>query len=427
MPDGRSLGMGPRPGGGIARRDVLRGSLLGLGASATPALAAAARGSGSLVPKTDFPVTARTTYLNVAARHPLHIQSAASMRDYVDRCLTIPPGEGARFDALNTQVLNQYAALINADPDEVCFIPSTTAGESLVVAGLGYPAAKGTIVTDNLHYSGSLYMYDQFARQGVDVRVVRQHEGLIPTEDMIRAIGPGVRLVALSLVAMANGFLHDLAAICAQAHRHGAIVYADVIQAVGATPFDVRESGVDVCASGSHKYLMGDVGLAFFYVRRDLLRDRRLASAYGAGQLESGDFATFRPPTAQGWPPWTYEVRSGAAGQFEAGVIARSVVAALAPSFDRIAAVGGVSAIQAHATGLTERLRQGMSELGHEPLSPAERAAHIVSFRVRDPEAVRRKLDQAGVVVRLSQDVVRASVSIFNDAADVDAFLSAMA
>ena len=70
---------------------------------------------------------------------------------------------------------------------------------------------------------------------------------------------------------MYNGFQHDLKAVCDLAHAHGAYVYADIIQAAGAVPIDVRASGVDFAAAATYKWLMGDFGLGFLYVREDLL------------------------------------------------------------------------------------------------------------------------------------------------------------
>jgi selenocysteine lyase/cysteine desulfurase len=46
--------------------------------------------------------------------------------------------------------------LINADPSEVSFVPNTSTGEVLVVHGLGIPGSGGNVVTDALHFEGSI-------------------------------------------------------------------------------------------------------------------------------------------------------------------------------------------------------------------------------------------------------------------------------
>ena len=69
--------------------------------------------------------------------------------------------------------------------------------------------------------------------------------------------------------------------MCDPAHARGAYVYADIVQAAGNTPLDVRASGLDFAACSKFKWLMGDFGLGFLYVKEELL-DRVLGrTQYG--------------------------------------------------------------------------------------------------------------------------------------------------
>ena len=106
------------------------------------------------------------------------------------------------------------------------------------------------------------------------MRLVRPRDWRIDPADMERVVDRKTRLVAVSLVSWYNGFQHDLKRVCDLAHAHGAYVYADIVQAAGNTPIDVRASGVDFCACSSFKWLMGDFGLGFLYVREALLDTR---------------------------------------------------------------------------------------------------------------------------------------------------------
>ena len=76
--------------------------------------------------------------------------------------------------------------------------------------------------------------------------------------------------MSVSLVSTINGFEHDLKKICDLAHAHGAYVYADIVHAAGAVPMDLRATGVDFAATSSYKWLMGDFGLGFLYVRKEV-------------------------------------------------------------------------------------------------------------------------------------------------------------
>ncbi len=73
---------------------------------------------------------------------------------------------------------------------------------------------------------------------------------------MERVVDSNTRLVSMALISNVNGYLHDVKAISDLAHTHGAYVYADVIQAAGNTPIDVKAIGLDLCACSSYKWLM---------------------------------------------------------------------------------------------------------------------------------------------------------------------------
>src|SRR5690606_25042290 len=146
----------------------------------------------------------------------------------------------------------------------------------------------------------------------------------------------------------------DLKAICEIAHSRGALVYADVIQAVGAVPFDVQDTGIDFCACSSYKWLMGDFGAGFLYVRPDRI-ERLQRSHLGYRQLASysSHVLPFDPP---GEEPFQAAPRSDAAGLFEIGTLASATQAALVASLGLILDIG-VDALHAHRQPLLDRLQ----------------------------------------------------------------------
>ena len=118
----------------------------------------------------------------------------------------------------------------------MAFVQSTTTGEQMVLRALGIPASGGHIVTDTLHFFGSFPLYEELARQGMQVTWVKPRDNQIVLQDMEKAIRKGTKLVALSAVSTFNGFQHDLKAVCDIAHANGALVYADIIHAAGCVP-----------------------------------------------------------------------------------------------------------------------------------------------------------------------------------------------
>ncbi|HEX4634162.1 MAG TPA: aminotransferase class V-fold PLP-dependent enzyme, partial [Gemmatimonadales bacterium] len=222
--------------------------------------------------KDDFTIAEGFTYLNGAYTHPMPRAAAEASQRVATRRSTLVPSTGAQFSRPNGDPRAAFASLINAKPSELSLIPNTSTGENLVVEALGIPGGGDyNVVTDALHFDGALVHLYELKKRGLDLRVVTPRDGRIEMADLERVVDGKTRLIEVSLVAMYNGFQHDLKAVCDLAHAHGAYVYADVIQAVGAVPFDVRATGVDFAATASYKWLMGDFGIGFLYVREDLL------------------------------------------------------------------------------------------------------------------------------------------------------------
>jgi selenocysteine lyase/cysteine desulfurase len=241
---------------------------------------------------------------------------------------------------------------------------------------------------------------------------------------MEKAIDKKTKLVALSLVSYVNGFQHDLKAVCDLAHAHGAHVYADIIQAAGAVPIDVRASGVDFCACSTFKWLMGDPGLGFFYVREELLDKVIRRTHYGQRQIRNFEDHIF-PYDSPSKSPATWEQVPGAAGYFELGNISNTTVACMSHSLKYILDLG-VANIQAHARPLTERLQKELPRLGFEPLTPPDSATPIVTVAVKDPSAIAARLRSAKVDVTMIEHRMRVAPSVYNDQEDIDRLLNAL-
>jgi kynureninase len=92
----------------------------------------------------------------------------------------------------------------------------------------------------------------------------------IPQDQLLRAIDRETLLVSVSHVIFKSAYIQDLQAITRRAHEVGALVIADIYQAAGAVPINVRELDLDFATGGSVKWLCGGPGAGYLYVRRDL-------------------------------------------------------------------------------------------------------------------------------------------------------------
>ncbi|MEY4634323.1 MAG: hypothetical protein RJA55_121 [Acidobacteriota bacterium] len=360
--------------------------------------------------RADFPAVLRETYLNSASMHPVGTFAAHAVKQLVDFRLH-GPGEGrSDFGAAKQEALKKkFGALINASPAEIAYTANTTDGENIVIAGLDLPRRRGNIVIDELHFTSSLYMYKELEKKGVQLRIIKHKDWAIDPEDMAKAIDTNTRLVSLALVSNVNGFMHDARTISAIAHARGAYVFADIIQAAGAVPLDLKALGIDFASSGTYKWLMGERGLGFLYVREDLQGTVLPTTRYGHRQVTDFNRAEL-----------SWDLVPGAA-RYETGGIPVMMAACVDAGIDYLTTLG-LPNIRAHAKQLTDRLQNELPPLGYKSLTPMGTETPIVAFELKDTAATTKRL-QAGKVagtVIANENRLRLAVSVFNTHEDID-------
>src|SRR5579872_1165021 len=279
----------------ISRRKLLAGAAAGMAPlpAAVPDFSAC---------RNDFPWIQSEIFLNNAGWHPIGVHSVRAMQAYLDYKMKGPGDgredfQGSRQDA----VKRLFAQLIHARPSEIGFVQSTLVGENLVVAGLGIPGSKWNVVTDELHYEGSLFMYQNLQKQGLDLRIVKQRDYRVDVHDVEKAVDRNTRLIATSLVSYINGYLQNVRALADLAHAHGGYLYTDIIQAAGAVPIDTGSMGMDFAACSGYKWLMGDRGLGYLFVREELQDRVMRRTQYGDRQFRDFEYHMFPydPPAAR--------------------------------------------------------------------------------------------------------------------------------
>jgi len=393
-------------------------SAASLAAAARTAFSAEAP-ADSLLPssvRADFPLASTQTYLDSAAIHPMGTHVARAVERYL-AFRQHGPGDGRSDFGAEQQadLKRRFAQLINAKPTEIAFVQNTSDGENIVVMGMDLAKRGGNVVLDELHFTTSLYMYKSLEAKGLELRVVKHRNWAIDIRDMERAIDRNTRLVSLALVSNVNGYLHDAKAIGDLAHAHGAYVYADIVQAAGAVPVDVRAMGIDCAATATYKWLMGERGFGFLYVREDLQESVVPTTRYGHRQLASFDRVGL-----------TWEPLPGAA-RYETGTFPNALALCAYESLKYIERLG-LSNIRAHAKRLTDRVQQELPANGYPSLTPRENDTPILAFQLKDPAETAKQLAAANIAATIiaAEKRLRVSVSVFNTNDDIDRLVRAL-
>ncbi len=370
-----------------------------------------------------FPRVANETFVSAAAGTPLGSFAESGLQRYM-AFQRLGPGEerGEYVAEMRANIRELFAQFVGARASEIALVHSTKAGEQIVIDGLDPMRHGKNIVTNDMHFSGSLHNLIGLRQAGADVRIVRGTNWDVSLEAMEAAIDGNTALVAVTLVSNVTGRIEPVRELAEIAHAHGALVYADVIQAAGIVPFDVRELGIDFAAANGYKWLFGVHGSGFLYVREELqgagLPDRLFP---GHVQYNYAPWVDRPDPEAD---DYFYAAPTDAA-RYEPGHVSYLGYCAVYEGLKFLERIGVPRAL-AHSLRLNERLREGLDPDRYSCISPHVDRSPIITFITGDVSGLEQRLRAANVVVTLAGNRVRVSPAVYNDDRDIDLLLDVM-
>jgi cysteine desulfurase/selenocysteine lyase len=361
--------------------------------------------------KAEFPVAERWAYFDHAAVSPLPRRSVAALREWSD--------DVARNGVVNwpdwrrrlEEIRGRAARLIDADPDEVAFVNSTTQGIGLVAEG--FPWRPGdSVVTAAEEYPSNIYPWMNLADRGVTLRTVPSREGRVWVEDLAAAMDASTRVLTISHVEFASGFRNDLDALGELCRSRGVALFVDAIQGLGPLVIDVRRTPIDFLAADGHKWLLGPEGAGFLFVRGDWI-DRLRPIGVGWHSVV-GSYNTPVPefrlkPSAQRW---------------EGGSFNMPGLLTLGASVD-LFFEWGLDAVVRRIADRAEAVRERAATAGWAILGsprPEDRSTIVVLERDGiDPAAVVAALrNRHGIVAAWRRGRLRISPHVYNNDSDIE-------
>ncbi len=220
----------------------------------------------------EFPILGHTTYMISHSLGAMPRRAAGRMAEYAETWATrgIRAWEEGWWE-MPVTVGNLVGAIIGAGEEEVVMQQNVSICQQIVTSCFNWSGRRNKVVTDGLNFPSNDYHYHGLERQGAQVVSVASPDGMtLPVERVLEAIDDRTQLVSVSHVAFRSSYLQDTQAIVERAHAVGALVVADLYQAAGTVPVNVREWKVDFATGGSVKWLCGGPGAGYLYVRRDL-------------------------------------------------------------------------------------------------------------------------------------------------------------
>jgi selenocysteine lyase/cysteine desulfurase len=309
----------------------------------------------------------------------------------------------------------EFAGLINADPEEIATVTSVSHATAVIASAMDFTDARNGVVASGAEFPGVGHVWMAQERHGARVTWVPLRDGVLTPADYEPYIDDQTRIVSAAHAYFLNGTLQDVRGIAQLAHGRGALVYVDAYQSAGIVPIDVRAMEVDFLSSGTLKFLMGTPGIAFLYVRRQLIEQLEPTVTGWFGRANPFAFG----PMQLDWSPTASRFEEGTPAIFSAYVSRAGL---------RLLREVGMDAIGRHGRELSAHLEREGARLGltiHGLPAPHGRTT-TTGFVVPDAHAVEARLKARGIIASARGPVVRLAPHFYSTVDDVDRALHAL-
>jgi len=328
----------------------------------------------------------------------------------------------------------KMARLLGAgSPNEIVFTKNVTEAINLVAyswARTNLREGDAVVVTEMEHHANIVPWQILAAERGVELRWIPLGNDYLLDLTSLDELLDGAKLLAVTAASNVLGTLNDIRPLADAAHAAGALVLVDAAQAVPHMPVDVAAWDADFVGFTGHK-MLGPSGIGGLWARPELL-DAMPPFLGGGGMIRDVTKAGFLPDDV----PW----------KFEAGTPPIAEAAGLSAAIDYLEGIG-LDAVRAHERALTayalaalrDRFDDRLTIYGPDDL---DARGGTVSFLFGDIHAhdISQVVDEEGVCVRPGHHcakplmrvlgvpaTTRASFYVYNDEADVDVLVRALA
>jgi selenocysteine lyase/cysteine desulfurase len=361
-----------------------------------------------------FPVFERKVFLNSCSKGALATNVERAYGEYLESWKR----SGSPWDEWVSRleaVRARFASFCGASEEEVAVTFCASTATASLLSALSFDPSKGRrrrILVGDFEFPSLAHNFMAQQRRGAEIVRVRSSANRLPKQAYERLVDERTLLVPITHVSFKNGYRQDVEAIAATARAAGAYSLVDDYQSSGTRPLDVKAMGCDVLVTGTLKYLLGSSGLAFLYVRRELVE-----------RLE---------PLVTGWfgqeRPFDFDVERAThhhtARRFETGTPPVPSLYAARAGLEALEEVG-METIAARVEALASRLVSAAKERGYGLITPEEpeRRGPLVVLDCRDAGALVEALARENIVTSARGNGLRVSFHYYNLPEDVDAIL----
>lgn len=363
-----------------------------------------------------FPIFEHTTYLSSCSHGALSLQVRQAYENYLDD----RDRYGAHWEYWVGQLETARTAiadLIGCDPNELAVTPSVSNAVSSLASGIDFTGERNRIVCTDFDFPTTGQIWRAHEQRGAEVVFVKAAEDgkTIPYENFVDLIDERVAIVSIPHVCYRNGAKLDVKPIVELAQSKGALVVLDSYQALGTFPIDVLDLGVDVLLGGAQKYLLGSSGVAFMYVKDQVIKQLNPTTSgwFCQENIHAMDIYSNQP--------------SMSARRFEGGTPNVPNLYAIIAGLDIIRSVG-LDEIEAHISKLTNALKTGVLERGFTLATHTDEKYHgpMIAVKSNDMHHLVDTLALENIATSCRDGNLRVAPHIYNNLNDIEHLLDAL-
>lgn len=163
------------------------------------------------------------------------------------------------------------AALINADASEIIFTGSGTEADNTALFSAVQTARpeRKRIITSAVEHPAIMETVRELASRGYAATFIGvEKDGSLNMTQLETALSSqDAAMVSMMWANSETGVIFPIKEITALAHKYGALMHTDAVQALGKIPVDVKDAGVDMMSISAHK-IHGPKGIGALYLKQ---------------------------------------------------------------------------------------------------------------------------------------------------------------
>jgi isopenicillin-N epimerase len=181
---------------------------------------------------------------------------------------------GREFNGLIHAARQALGTYLNADADDLVYIPNATHGANIIARSLDLKPGD-EILTTNHEYGACDFTWEfvcsqagaRYIRKSIPLPVTTSEEIV---ERFLAGITPQTKAIYLSHITSSTALRLPVEQICQGARAKGVLSIVDAAHSPGQIPLDLQQLGADVVFGNCHKWMLAPKGSAFLYVRREV-------------------------------------------------------------------------------------------------------------------------------------------------------------